>query len=479
MPRWNSCNVLQAAPDANRLWRFGVKGGNFVLDREQKIPGGEPLPSRLVAKSWSSLWQPKLNVAWLPPESVFLRVIELPKSSFEETQSMVELQLEKISPLPVAQIVWTLHLLPAADGDLQRVVVVIAGRTAVEDFLGRLEKDGYLADRLEVPMLDQLEVAPATPASASLRRGEEDGLSGQSEAAADAWIYAGTHGKDAALVAWRTKGALRNLCLVVVPPEGDRVKSLKAQLTQLCWAGEMEGWLTEPPQWHLVTDPVNAVEWEKLLREALDEPVRVVEPPPPAELAGRTARRTASSQGAALLPAEFTTRYHQQFVDRLWLRGLAATGILYAIGVMIYFGATAVLNYKTVAVEQRAAQLGESYTNVLQLKARYAVLTTRQQLKYAALDCWKIVAEKLPAGLTLQRSSFTDGQKLTLSGICAADQIGLISDPGKFYDAVRKVKVDGQNVFEPVALDQLNWNVSGKTANWHFTLQLKRTEAAP
>src|SRR5208283_4069206 len=130
MARWNSCNVLQVAPDANRLWRFAAKGGNFVLDREQKIPGGEPLPSRLVAKSWSSLWQPKLNVAWLPPESVFLRVIELPKTPFEETQAMVELQLEKLSPLPVAQVVWMIHVLPSSAADLQSVIVVIAERKA-------------------------------------------------------------------------------------------------------------------------------------------------------------------------------------------------------------------------------------------------------------------------------------------------------------------------------------------------------------
>jgi hypothetical protein len=459
MARWNSCNVLQVAPDANRLWRFDAKGGNFVLDREQKIPGGEPLPSRLVAKSWSSLWQPKLNVAWLPPESVFLRVIELPRSPFEETQAMVEMQLEKLSPLPVTQIVWTLHPLPAADGDLQSVVVVIAGRAAVEEFLGKLEKDGYLADRLEAPMLDQLEAAPATA----------DG----------AWIYAGTRGKDAALVAWRSKGALRNLCLIVLPPEGDRAKSLKDQLAQLCWAGEMEGWLTEPPQWHLVADPVNAVEWEQLLREALNEPVRVTEPPPPAELAARTARRAASAPGAALLPAEFSARYRQQFVDRLWLRGLVTTGVLYAIGVVIYFCATNVLNYKTVAVEQQAAQLGDSYTNVLQLKARYTVLATRQQLKYAALDCWKIVAEQMPPGISLQRSSFADGQKLTLNGVCSPDQIGQISDPGKFYDAVRKAKLDSQDVFEASPVEPLIWNQSANTVNWHFTLQLKHAEAMP
>jgi len=55
-----------------------------------------------------------LNVAWLPSEEVFLRVIELPKSNFEETRSMVELQLEKLSPMPVAQIVWAIHILPSA-----------------------------------------------------------------------------------------------------------------------------------------------------------------------------------------------------------------------------------------------------------------------------------------------------------------------------------------------------------------------------
>jgi hypothetical protein len=459
MARWNSCNVLQVAPDANRLWRFDAKGGNFVLDREQKIPGGQPLPSRLVAKSWSSLWQPKLNVAWLPPESVFLRVIELPKSPYEETQAMVELQLEKLSPIPVTQIVWTLHVLPAAANDLQSVVVVIAGRAAVEEFLGKLEKDGYFADRLEVPVLDQLDSVPAT----------EDG----------AWVYAGARGKDAALVAWRSNGVLRNLCLIVLPPEGDRLKSLKDQLAQLCRAGEMEGWLTEPPKWHLVADPVNAAEWERILREAVDEPVRVTEPLLPAELAARTASRAASSPGAALLPPEFSARYHQQFVDRLWLRGLVSTGILYAIGVVIYFCATTVLNYKTVAVEEQAAQLGDNYTNVLQLKARFAVLTEREQLKYAALDCWKIVAESLPEGLTLQRSSFSDGQKLTLNGICTPDQIGEISDQGKFYDAVRKAKVDGQDMFEPSAVEPLVWNQSGNTVSWHFTLQLKNAEAAP
>ncbi len=267
------------------------------------------------------------------------------------------------------------------------------------------------------------------------------------------------------------------MCLIVLPPEGDRVKSLKDQLAQLCWAGEMEGWLTGPPRWHLVADPVNAAGWEKLLRDALNEPVRTVGPPPPAELAARTARRAAAAQGAALLPAEFTARCHQQFVDRLWLHGLYTTGVFYAIGVVIYFCATYFLSLQTEKMEQQAAQLAGSYTNILQLKARYAVLAEREQLKFAALDCWRIVADDLPAGLTLQRFSFAEGNKLTLNGVCSPDQISEILGQGNFYDSVRKTKLNGLDMFEPTPIEPLYY--TGNPVSWHFTLQLKNAEAAP
>src|ERR1700685_3284844 len=144
MARWNSCNILYVAVAANRLWQFNAKGGAFVLNCEHTGAPGQPLPSKFVQKSWDSLWQPKLNVAWLPPENIFLRVIELPKSSVEETHSMLEFQLEKLSPIPVTQIVWTFQILPQATAEnLQTVIVVIAGRSAVEEFLGKIEAQGY------------------------------------------------------------------------------------------------------------------------------------------------------------------------------------------------------------------------------------------------------------------------------------------------------------------------------------------------
>jgi hypothetical protein len=475
MAHWHSCNILQLAPDANRLWHFAAKGGGFVAGREHHTAIDEALPSRLTAKSWSSLWQPRLNVAWLPPENVFLRVIELPRSSFDETLAMVELQLEKLSPMPVTQIVWTIHVLSRAGNpprqneattgetkaeDLQTVVVVVVERSGVEEFLGKLESRGYFADRLEAPMLDQLEATPAT----------EDGV----------WMYPlALAGQPAVLAAWWCRGALRSLSYVVLPPAGNRASHLQTQLRQLAWAGELEGWLTVPPnRWHLVADSAGAAEWEKLLRDALGEPVTVVAPLPPGELAAHTAQRAAAaSPRATLLPAEFATRYHQQFVDHLWLRGLVTTGVLYAIGVAIYFCATALLAVQTHKVEQAAADLKNNYTRALQLKAEYDVLKERQELKYAALDCWKIVAEQLPPNITLQRFSFADGKRLSLSGTAPPDQVNTLFE---LNSAMKKVKLNDQLVFDPnLGEDVAPRKMGNNAVSWSFSLEMQKTGGVP
>jgi hypothetical protein len=89
MARWHSCNVLHAGADKRRVWQFETRNGQFVLGREQATANGEALPYAQVTKTWRSLWQPKLNIAWLPPENVFLRVIQLPKSNLDETCAMV------------------------------------------------------------------------------------------------------------------------------------------------------------------------------------------------------------------------------------------------------------------------------------------------------------------------------------------------------------------------------------------------------
>jgi len=452
------CNVLQLGSERKQVWQFEAKNGDFVLGREQATAPGEPLPAGLAAKDWRGLFQRKLNVAWLPPEQVFLRVAQFPQSEFNETVAMVDLQLEKLSPMPVAQVVWSIQVLPHPEGNMQTVLVIIVGRNVVEEFLGQLEGQGYLADALELPLVDQLQATPIT----------EDGV----------WIYPEALGrKNSGLAAWWYGGVLQNLDFVNLPAH-EPAASLKEQLMQMAWAGELEGWMTNPPRYHLVAESSIANDWMPALRAGLEQNISVVEPLPTPRLAAATARRAAHAPpNANLLPPEFATRYHQQFVDRIWMRGLSAVIILYALGVAVYFVALEVANFRLNGVESEIASHSTEYTNTIQLRARYVVLKDRADLKFAALDCYKLLAEKLPETITLEGVNFADGRRLNLNGSAPADQIqALLGFESAMRNAPDPTKGD-DHMFDWERSENLTYSPGpANTVLWHFTLELKRTE---
>lgn len=458
MPRLHSCNVLNSVGADRQLWQFNAQG-NFAIAREHRATNGELLAAPVAQKSWGQLWQPRLNVAWLPPDQVFFRVVQLPASTFAETLAMVELQLEKLSPIPVGQVVWGIFVQPqpaAAPTDLQTLIVVFVERRVVEEFLGTLEGVGYLADRLELKALDQITAAAIN----------ENG----------AWIYPGLGGgPDTALVAWWYGGQLQSLNALTLPATGDRAEAAKEQLAQMAWAGELEGWLTSLPTWTLVGDDEAVADWETPLRQGLDAPIRLADPIPAAELAALTARRSAASDGKGnLIPPEYATRYRNQFFDRLWIRGMFAVGAVYLLVVAIYLGAVGVQEYRVGKVESYVEGLGPTYTNALQLRERLQILKTREELKFAALDCWKITAELLPDTLTLDTFAFADGRRLRLSGTAPGDAA---NDVISFYRDIQKATLNGQSLFDFTKGQPLS-SVAGMggAVNWNFTLELKRTE---
>ena len=327
-----------------------------MLNREQTSSASEPLPAKLVAKDWRSLWQRKLNVAWLPPEQVFLRVAQFPQSDFDETLAMVELQLEKLSPMPVAQIVWSIHVLPHAEGNLQTVIVMIVSRNTVEEFLGQLEGQGYLADRLELPLLDQLQATTVT------RNG--------------AWIYPeAPGGRSAALVAWWYGGVLQNLDLITLPP-ANRPESLKEQLLQMAWAGELEGWLTAPPAWHLVADAADRRRMGAGLARGAGAAGRGHRAGA-ARRAGRLDRRARGPSGAAGEPAAGRVLHALPPAIRgspLDARAGRGRGALSGGRAGVFRAARRSSSTAPSQVEDQVAERGPIYTNALQLKAKFQSL---------------------------------------------------------------------------------------------------------
>jgi hypothetical protein len=70
---------------------------------------------------------------------------------------------------------------------------------------------------------------------------------------------------------------------------------------------------------------------------------------------------------------------------------------------------------------------GEAQTPEL-LEADYQVLNGRRHLRYAALDCFILATEGLPADWTLEALSFEGGKQLSLNGQAPADQVSSLED---------------------------------------------------
>lgn len=461
--RVHSCNVLQVGPAESELWQFHTGNGEVTLLGQQVRRSNEPLPSRWIAKDWRNLWQGKLNIAWFPPDQVFLRVVHLPAADFNELVAMVELQLEKLSPIPTNQIVWSVEMVPPAPGaaasagpPLLTAIVVVVARDAVERFLGQLETQGYLADRLEIPALRQITSAPDKNCVCIYPLQQTP--------------------KTICLVAWWSQGILQNLHLLHLPASEKTGELLVEQLTKTAWAGELEGWLTEPPFCYLISDRELARHWAPALREWADQKFQVRETLPDAALAELTAREGSRAPAHGnLLPPEFGARYRQQFIDRLWMRGLGTLVVIYLVGVLVYFGALEILKYQHRQVTSEVAALSGGYTNALQTKARVAILQDQLTLKYAALDAWRAVSEVLPAELTLTSFNFTKGKTLLLTGTAPVEEVAKLSD---YNEALRKISLNdnGTPLFSSVEPPRYQTDPGGKNMTWRFLCELKRAE---
>jgi len=453
MARWQAANVLRSAGETKRLWQFTFRGDNPQLSREETKLQTESLPTKLFSKDWQSLYQPRLNIAWLPADKVFLRVIQLPPAdALQETVSMLELQLEKLSPLPVAQIVWTFELLPKKAGEGQTAVVLIAARNHVEEFLGKLEGQSYLADRLEVPFIDQLLAV----------RVDADGV----------WIYPGL-GADAntCVAAWWFGGVLQNVSLLHLPPAEERGDFVREQLAQMAWAGELEGWLTGPTTRFLIADEETAAVWRPLL-ESPEQPLQIIAPIPEVDIASSTARRAArDGVKPPLVPPEYTARYKQQFQERIGMRFIGAVIVIYLLFSVIYIAALEWRKSGVGKIEQAKRNLEGSYTNALQMRDRVRVMEDQLNLQYAGLRCYKAVAEALPEGLTVESMTFQRGRTFSVSGISDAGSQSAVHD---FNDKLRKYIVDGQPLFSKVAAPA--FSTRGGQAVWNFQCDLKNAE---
>lgn len=457
--RIHSCNVLEATPAGQRLWEFEVDEAEPKLEKTRTFGPAEELPPQEVNKDWHDLFQKKLNLAWIAPEQVYLRVVQLPKVDAAELNSMIEFQLEKLSPFPVAQILWGAEIIPSRQENAVTAVVCIVEREVVEEYLGQAEKRNYLADKVEVPFLNEI-----------LGGGNKgDGV----------WLYPEIgHAPGLWLAAWWSGGTLQHLQTVLVPAGDTELEQLHEQLMQTAWAGEVEGWLQMPLRWQVVAPAGMAAPLREKMLSWSELPIERTDPMPGDALASFSAARAAKEEpGVNLLPAEFAAKYRQQFIDRLWLRGIGAVVGLYLIGVVVYFIALSVLMFRSNQVEASVTGLAPAYTNVLKLKEQTMVMQDQLNLKFAALDSWKAISELLPPEFNLTWMIFGRGRTMEVQLHGTAPQ-GQENELIEYNEKLRSYIINGQPIFRSVSAPNSQTRPNSQTLTWQFTCELQRSEEA-
>ncbi len=400
----DSCNVVDCSSGKQQFWRFNKGKNQMKLVDVRETAPDEPIQTKHLERDASQLWSAHCqNDAWLPAEIVFFHVLQLPLCDPRELPGMVELQLDKISPLPMGHAVWTYEVTPVyrTDREQQTVVVMIAERSAVEKYLGELEKIGYRPDRLETPVLHQV---MATPQGGK----RPDG----------AWIYPRfADERVICTVAWWDEGVLHNITQITLTSR-EHLNELTGQLTATTWAGEMEGWLTGKTDWHLVVSNEDGEEWLPILNEWAGQGVQVQKPPKTEELANVSATRASRSldQGN-LLPHDRRASYHRDDVDR-------GIGNLFGWGLLLYVMLLAgyfIFKSRVSRAEDLASdenvKLGKMLKEEKRLTGEYQVLWDQLDLRETALSVLNAVSIHMPEEITLDAMVFKESRGSTGSNI--------------------------------------------------------------
>ncbi len=430
---WHECNVALPEGEILGLWSFSLAGGKAHLRSRKRAPQEGRLPEKVAAKSWKHLIRGRLDLALLPESDVFLRVVRLPECDRQEMESMLEFQLERLSPFPVNQICWSFETLPCGLEGQATALVMIAESHRVEARLERLEEAGYSADRLEPLGCHELLDLDL----------EEDRI----------WIRLSPQEEGvAAMTAWILGGTLQQAMVLSLPATQEGCRALCSHLEHAHWTGEMEGWAgPEMPPIDLRQAPGLDPSWEAALREWSPHPLQPSALPGPEEQASLTAGRVARNEAQAdLLPQERRIRYRQHFVDGIWMKGVGAMVLCYIFGVLAYFIMVEWARIEHQKVEARYRVSAPQYTNVVRMEGNIRTLEEQAARRTAALDCLQAIASILPPEVDLTGFQFAPGRqnKVTLSGTVLSSNDSALT---RFYEDLNEAAVGGRKLFSQIS----------------------------
>ena len=438
------CTLLHLTPNGWHAWLFEC-GPRTRCVASTKGDPEKPLPKSFQKRALS--FQPHEIIAWLPPERAFVRVLELPPCEPHEIPSMIELQLESLSPVPIAEIQWSWTELPSPNTEGRRILVLLMPKGAVEAALEQYEQIGCYADRLDYPWIFGLLEKP------------------QEENAVQIWIYPTPEGALVLAGFWHA-GKLEHALLIPLPQGEQAAPILRNLLQQALWAGELAGWYHASTPWFVTLSEENQALLRPVFESFGPERLEIQTDLQPSRLAERLAQQPT---GLNLLPADKAQAYRQRSRSRAGLLIAQAALLIYLFGALGYLIVFNIQQFRLDETQMRVAQLYHAYTNALALKAQVQILQEQLDLRFAALDCLKAISEHLPPEMRLDYFQFSNGKTLSIQGTVPSDRQDRVT---AFNEALARVTVNGRKLFRSVVTKTIL--VRGNApARWNIVCELE------
>ncbi len=461
LQKWNDCNLIQFRESEARLWHFAVSEKQVTQKSQLTHSESTPLPQAQVEQAWRQFFKKRLNLSWIPSEHLYLRVIDMPAcEDREETRQMLEFQLEKISPVPVHQIVWSFQNLPCPDPEQQSLLLVLAQRSAVDGVLSQLESIGYQTDQITFSGLQGLV-----------------GFEPPSDCVRISWEPRDEHSADC-LISWHIDGWTKDAGLVHVPMDERGAQALVNHLNNAAWSGELEGWLKQAPEVRFEGPEEEPGSWIEAAKKWSSLGVEHEDAPHSEVRAHECAERSVRGKSTVnLMPEDVHRGYRQSYVDGLWWSSLKGVGLIYIFAVGIYFAAMEWRKTENLDLQVAMRSRANAFTNTMALQAKVNILQEQVDLKYSALDSLRMISELMPDGMSLLSFNFRQGKIVTLRGNIPTDQTAKVTD---YHESLIGAQVDGKPLFESVSDPTISATGTSRrnpvqSSTWSFNCELRRS----
>lgn len=428
------CHIVFQEDGTTHLKSFAARGKNFAFQKSISVDESEAFPKVTYDKTWKSAFSPSLNVAILPASEVFYRILNLPTVEESEIPEMVELQLERISPLPPNQIYWSWEILrdheQTGESNHTNVLVSIVEQKTVHNFCSDLESRNFYADMVSIGHLLHFKDVPDRQDVLRIHATRKD------EAAE-------------CLIQWWVDGQLRNISQMEESSLENLVPQVEQELRQTYWAGQMEGWIDTMPPLEVHCRAEDKSGWNALKEGLSVMNIQFCDPIPEIDLDTRLATYFGRGEiHSDLQPGDIKKTYQSRQFDSLWMNALVGLAALYLVGLGVYFFFLKQAQNERDGVKGNIAAISNVYTNALKLDEQIRITQGQLDLRFAALDSWKVVVDVLPQDLTFRQFKFSKGESLLLSGEGPYGKNDLVNS---YVDALTAlVAADGKKTFTDV-----------------------------